>query len=87
MDAEVDVRAVVDDAAAQASGVRHGDALIAFADAVVRGDETARARARADVLDRLGPEELVDAAAVAANFQRMVRIADSIGIPLDGYIV
>ncbi len=26
---------------------------------------------------------MVDAAAVAANFQRMVRIADSMGIPLD----
>ena len=26
---------------------------------------------------------MVDAAAVAANFQRMVRIADSIGIPVD----
>lgn len=26
---------------------------------------------------------LVDAAGVAANFQRMVRIADSIGIPFD----
>ena len=26
---------------------------------------------------------MVDAAAVAANFQRMVRIADSTGIPLD----
>ena len=28
-------------------------------------------------------EVLVDAAAVAGNFQRMVRIADSIGIPVD----
>ena len=28
-------------------------------------------------------EVVVDAAAVAANFQRMVRIADSTGIPLD----
>jgi hypothetical protein len=26
---------------------------------------------------------LVDAAGVAANFQRMVRIADSMGIPID----
>ena len=26
---------------------------------------------------------MVDAAAVAANFQRMVRIADSMGIPID----
>ena len=27
-------------------------------------------------------EEMIDAAAVASNFERMVRIADSTGIPL-----
>jgi hypothetical protein len=35
------------------------------------------------LLAAAGAEALVEAAAVAANFQRMVRIADSIGIPLD----
>jgi hypothetical protein len=30
---------------------------------------------------------LVDAAGVAANFQRMVRLADSIGIPIDDMTV
>ena len=30
-----------------------------------------------------GAAVLVDAAGVAANFQRMVRIADSMGIPID----
>ena len=32
---------------------------------------------------RRGRRSLVDAAGVAANFQRMTRIADSIGIPVD----
>jgi hypothetical protein len=51
---------------------------------MVGNDDAAPARARDAVAAELGPEELVDAAAVASNFERMVRIADSIGIPLDG---
>ena len=31
----------------------------------------------------MGPDALVDAAAVVGNFQRMVRIADGTGIPVD----
>ena len=38
------------------------------------------------MLERLGPEQLVDAAGVAATFNMMDRIADSTGIPLDGPI-
>ena len=38
---------------------------------------------RETVLDRLGQEATVDAACIIANFQRMVRIADSTGISLD----
>jgi hypothetical protein len=34
-------------------------------------------------LERIGPEAFVDAVAVASNFERMVRIADGTGIPLD----
>jgi hypothetical protein len=75
---------VTDPSAAAASGVTHAEALIGFADALVGGDEEALARARARLLDEEGPEGLVDAAAVASNFERMVRIADSTGIPLDG---
>jgi hypothetical protein len=51
---------------------------------MVGDDDAALASARGEVLDRLGPEALVDAASVASNFERMVRIADSTGIPLDG---
>jgi hypothetical protein len=54
-----------------------------LAEALVQGDESALASARAAVLEGLGPAGLVDAAAVASNFERMVRIADSTGIPLD----
>ncbi len=79
---EVDLHAVTE--GTSGSGVAHGDALVAFAEAVVAGDDESLTRARAGVLDALGPEALVDAAAVAGNFQRMDRIADATGIPLDG---
>ena len=38
---------------------------------------------REEVAATLGNDAMVDAAGVIANFQRMVRIADSTGIPLD----
>ena len=79
----VDTRAVVDPRSADGSGVAHADTLLAFADAMVRDDDAALAGARAAVIEQLGPEQLVDAAAVASNFERMVRIADATGIPLD----
>lgn len=80
---EVDVRAITDAAAAPGSGVAHAAGLVAFADAVVGSDDAALDRARRALLESAGPEALVDAAAVVGNFQRMVRIADATGIPLD----
>ncbi len=75
---------MADPSAAAASGVAHAEALVGFADALVGRDEDVLELARARLLEEVGPEGLVDAAAVAANFERMVRIADSTGIPLDG---
>lgn len=68
---------------AATSGVQHEAVLVAFAEAVVRDDEPMLKTARSRLLNELGSEALVDAAAVASNFERMVRIADSTGIPLD----
>jgi hypothetical protein len=79
--APADLRAVTDPAVE--SGVACGDLLLAFADALVGEDDAALERAREALLGRLGPEGLVDAAAVASSFERMVRIADGTGIPLD----
>ena len=59
----------------------HGPELVAFAEAIVRGTETLP-QARAAVVETLGPLTMVDAAGVASNFERMVRIADSTGIEL-----
>ena len=65
------------------SGVAAGAQLIAFAEAATRrSPELAGAR---DALSaQVGEAALVDAAAVVGNFERMVRIADSTGIPLEG---
>ncbi len=81
-----DMQVITEGGTAAPSGVPHGETLVAFAEAVVGSDETALATARQRVLVELGPEALVDAAAVASNFERMVRIADSTGIPLDDVV-
>ena len=60
-----------------------GEALTAFAEAAVAGDEQVVSEARQRVRSELGEAALVDAAAVIGNFERMVRIADGTGIPLD----
>ena len=65
------------------AGVAYGAELIAYSDAVV-ARSPAVAETRDAVQKLLGDEGVVDAAAVIANFQRMVRIADGTGIPIDG---
>lgn len=62
----------------------HAAVLMAYADAAVRRDGDLAER-RAAVESSLGAEAVVDAAATVANYQRMVRIADGCGIPLDRF--
>jgi len=68
-----------------AVGVPHGAALVEFGEAMLRGDEARRARAREAILHDLGPEALVDAAAVVASFNAVVKLADGSGIPLEDF--
>jgi len=79
----IDPTAVVDGDAAATSGIPHAPVLVRFAEATVGRDDGALAAARAALRAELGDEAFVDAAAVASNFERMVRIADGTGIPLD----
>ena len=69
------------------SGVPHGATLLAFADAVLGSDDTVLTAARRQVVEELGPDGLVDAAAVVATFMQMDRIADGTGIPLDATFI
>lgn len=80
---ELDLSVVNGNADHAAAHVRWMSELVRFAEAVARHDDAALAEARQALLDAAGARVLIDAAAVAANFQRMVRIADAIGIPAD----
>jgi hypothetical protein len=76
---DVELRGVTGEAE---SGVPHGRELVRFAEQVV-GDGDDLDRARDELVEAMGAAALVDAAAVIGNFERMVRIADGSGIPLD----
>jgi hypothetical protein len=82
-EATVNLQMINGDDDATEGDVAHAKALMHFAESFARRDEAALTEARAALLAEAGAEVLVDAAGVAANFQRMVRIADSTGIPLD----
>jgi hypothetical protein len=65
------------------SGVVASNELIAFAESVLQSQEDELHQARERLISTLSPQAMVDAAAIVANFSRMVRIADGTGIPLD----
>ncbi len=73
----------INDAERAALDLPLGGELVRFAEAVAYRDADALTRTRKALLDAGGAQVLVDAAGVAANFQRMVRIADATGIPVD----
>ena len=68
------------------SGIPHGRALLEFASAVVGRDHAHLAHAREALRAGMGDAGVADAAAVASNFERMVRIADAIGIELGDWM-
>lgn len=57
-------------------GVAHGRELVAFAEAIGGFDDEVLAAARARLVAVAGEAFMVDAAAVAANFEMMTRVAD-----------
>ena len=82
---DVDLAGIVDGDKA-AMGVVGDQALLAFAEVSLGDDAEAIAAARQRVLEQLGEPAMIDAAAIIANFQRMVRIADATGIQLDSQV-
>lgn len=81
--AEVDYRGIADQEGAEASSVPAAGALIGLVEASLSADNDDGEKARERVRLELGSEALVDAAAIIGNFERMTRIADATGIPLD----
>jgi len=80
---EVDYRGITDAASAEDSSVPGAGALIGLVEASFSSNAEDGVAARERVRRELGSEGLVDAAGVIGNFERMVRIADGTGIPLD----
>lgn len=80
---QVDLHLVNGNREGDSPGLPFAAELVALAEAAVQRDEQALGRARHDLLERAGGSVLVDAAGVIGNFQRMVRIADCTGIPVD----
>lgn len=83
---EVDLRGLTDGKAAGESSIPGAAALVDFVEATLGGNTDEIAVARDLVRSELGSEALVDAAAVIGNFERMVRVADGTGIPLDAAV-
>jgi len=67
------------EAGTDAAGLPHGSELRAFAEAVAGHDEQVLAAARAALVDATDEAFMLDAAAVAANFEMMTRVADGTG--------
>jgi hypothetical protein len=64
-------------------GIPHGRILIAFAEAVLGNGLLDLNKARQALSLALGEAAMVDAAAVAAGFNAIDRVADGTGIPID----
>lgn len=76
----VDITAV-NGAQATDAGIEHGALLLAFTEAVMRGEPATTERERLRAV--LSPERFVEVAAVIGSFNVVDRIADATGIPLD----
>lgn len=81
--ADIDLDGLTDPNCTHLEGIPHADVLLRFANAFMGTDADALALARDALANEMGSAAMVDAAGVASNFQRMVRIADSTGIRLE----
>ena len=63
--------------------ISHGGLLVAFADAVLGGDDARLSAIRSQIRSEMGDAALVDAAAIAATFNAIDRVADSTGIQIE----
>ena len=80
---DIDINMIMGKVEKDSSDIPFAFELMEFAAGLASRDELELNKARDALCKAAGPAALVDAAGVAANFQRMVRIADSIGIPVD----
>jgi alkylhydroperoxidase family enzyme len=81
---EVDLEAV-NGTVRPGPGVHRGAELVAFTEAVMRGEAATAERRRLRAL--LSEEQFVEVAAVIGSFNVVDRIADATGIPLDDVLL
>jgi hypothetical protein len=79
----IDLEGLADPACKEVSGLKNSGILIEYADVFMTRDAAQLADVSQVLEKQMGANALVDAAGVASNFQRMVRIADATGIPAD----
>jgi len=82
---DIDLRALTAGVDGAASGIPHGDLLVAFAEAVTLGNQPAMAQARLALRTALGDAALVDAAGIVGMFNGLDRVADATGAPLEDW--
>jgi hypothetical protein len=63
--------------------IPHGALLVQFAEAVLGNDDQRLATIQSEIRAKLGDAALVDAAAIAATFNAIDRVADATGIPIE----
>ena len=79
----INIDGLADANCTEIEGIPNSKVLLEFANAFMSRDPQQLAAARDNLIEEMNTEALIDAVGVAANFQRMVRIADSTGIPSD----
>ena len=63
--------------------IPHGALLVQFAEAVLGSDDARLAAIQSEIRAKMGDAALVDAAAIAATFNAIDRVADATGIPIE----
>ena len=79
----IDLEGLADPNCKEIAGLKHSHRLIEYADVFMLRYAEQLALVRDKLEKEMGANKLVDASGVASNFQRMVRIADGSGIPVD----
>lgn len=80
---DINLEGLADHDCKEIAGLKNSGLLIEYADVFMSRDTEKLAAVREKMERELGTAQLVDASGVASNFQRMVRIADGCGIPVD----
>lgn len=82
----VDLTAVAEDRQEEID-LQHGAELLRFASACAGTDDAELAESRSALADTTTETFMVDAAAVAANFEMMTRLADGTGARMDDTVL